>query len=234
MKKLGLSLVLGAALSSSVWAVPFLQLDIKGGTYDTSSETVFNTTNAFELCALVDTTSSKYVAGTTYWLSIAIVPQVTTDPGAAFGTFEFDGTTYDSGDMMYGIPPSVDPVSNQGGGPGNLGSHDIFETYFLEVTFTSFDGMAKEYNSMDNPGGLVTDPLGTLAYACFNVDVSNLGDGYGIHFDLFTVGSDNRLKEFAPFSHDAQGNKVPDGGATVMLLGMALVGLGAVRQLKKI
>lgn len=222
-----------AGLANSAWAVAFLQLDISDGAY--VNETTHNTTDPFTLWALVDSGSTKYSAGTTYYLSIAVVPKQTADSTMPnFGSFDFNGTVYDANSAWsFGTPPLADPLRQGVPDPDfrNLGPHDIFETKYLEVSFNNPLGRATEYNSADSPGGLVDSANGTLFYNSFEVDTTLLGDGYELHFDLYTIDSRNKLAAFAPFSHDAQTNgKVPDGGTTLVLLGTALTGLGLLRR----
>src|SRR4030095_2616226 len=70
MKRLILSIALGLLLSSSLWALPSLQLDITGGTYvGGTDETTYSDGPTFELLALGLNPSG------TYFLSAAIVPK---------------------------------------------------------------------------------------------------------------------------------------------------------------
>ena len=234
MKKKTALIITAICLAAGVAsAIPYLQLDIGGGVYvGGTEESVFSVSNPFTVYALVDTTSSHYSNPDTYYLSVAIVPQ--TDPSdSAFGTFDINGTTYSSADMIYGTPPAG-VTSN----PGLLGPHDIFETHFLELAFSTLPGLATEYNSQDNPGGLVDDPTGTLAYNSFVVDIGDLAEDLHLHFDLYTKKSNGQIDRFAPFSHDAQSNGhdddppngLPDGGATLALLGLAVLGVDQVRR----
>jgi hypothetical protein len=72
-----------------------------------------------------------------------------------------------------------------------------------------------------------TDPdtSGTGSYyMTFNVDATNLTEGYTIHFDLYDIDN-GRTK--APFSHDAgTGTRVPELG-TLVLLGMGMLVVAA-------
>lgn len=222
-----------AALSALVFAttahaVPTLQLDISNGVYNGSSETVTNSTDPFNLYALVKTDS---LIGRTYYLSIAIVPQQSsgsTLPG--FGSFKVDGTTYTAGSgWTYGVPPVSSSIAN-------IPQHDIFPTLYIERSFSLLEGFADEYDSMTDPGGFeLWDGGKKLAYKDFLIDTSNLGAGYSIHFDLYTYNTgDSRVDAFAPFSHDAQSTRqVPDGGATVVLLGTVFAGIGIIRRYLK-
>lgn len=220
-----------AILGQSSFAIPFLQLDIGGGVYiGGDEESVFSVGNPFTLYALVDTDSGDYSAGLTYYLSAAIVPQ-TTDGVNDFGSFTVDGNTYDFNNMTYGIPP-VGLDSN----PGLLGPHDIFDTHYAEISFSTLPGLATPYNSENNPGGPTDDANGTLAYQSFTVDISGLVEGSSVHFDLYTKytsgNKEGGVHKKAPYSHDAQSNgtSVPDDGSPLALLGMSVIGLAAARR----
>lgn len=227
MTKQILITVLTVMFSIGAQAVPSLQLDIGGGVYNAADETVYNTTDPFSLYALAKTDS---LTGTTYYLSVAIVPQQSigsTLPG--FGSFSIDGVTYNAGSAWaYGVPP-VDASIN------DIGKHSIFPTLYLELSFSQLDGFANEYNSQDSPGGFsIYDGSGPkLAYEEFVVNTTNLGAGYALHFDLYTYSDGHKVDAFAPFSHDAQTQttrQVPDGGVTAVLLGIALAGVGVARR----
>ena len=207
------------------WAVPSLQLDIDGGTYDSSSQTVIAPSNPFKLYALLDPATISSAG--TFYLSAAIVPKTTV---GSFGSFTVNGVTYSSANMQYGNPPSL-AIHNS----DELASHGIYDTYYAEIAFTFSSGTtAVEYNSQDDPGGLVAG--GSLLFEDFDIDISGLLANYTVHFDLYNVKLDNKgnveVDQFAPFSHDAQGGsrQVPEGASTVLLLGLSLVGLEGFRR----
>ena len=102
----------------------------------------------------------------------------------------------------------------------------------IAVTFDPTK-LVSAYNVEDG----VSVPGAFLQYVTFKIDVTRLSAGYAVHFDLYgkELGNNGKSKDsFAPFSHDAQsGNRVPDGGTTVGLLGLGLIGLVAfVRKTK--
>lgn len=225
---------------SVAYAVPSLQLGIAGGTYDTTTETIVASTNPFSLYAFSLSSTG------TYRLSIALQPATST--GGNYGSFSVDGTTYDvTADMLYGVPPIEAMIAHDG---GDLGPHDVFPTYFLEIEF-SFDPNAKASfcsgsNTQDCPSlsGLTTGTTGDVFYKMFNVDVSGLDAGYYLHFDLYntklgqTTG-DIDINDFAPFSHDAQSSSsritssaTPAGASSSSLvaLGLGLLGFGFMRR----
>jgi hypothetical protein len=220
----------------SVKALPTLQLDIQNGVYDSASQTIVNTSNPFNLWALLDTTKLNSSSPTTYYISAAITPKVgpTVAPGQ-FGSFAINGTTYTDGvgnHMVYGTPPVSELYPD-------LPGHAIYPTYYAEILF-SFDPTHKAlaYDTALNPGGLITSSSGTLLYNTFNIDVSGLGAGYELHLDLYdewvkTGKKTSYQDDFAPFSHDAEGhpiNSVPDGGSTLALMGLAFVAIGLIRR----
>ena len=148
------------------------------------------------------------------------------DPTLDLGSYFLDYDTYGGdttidvvGEMVYGNPP-INTALN----PEELAAHGIFDTYYKEYSFElNPDNRATLYNSMDYPGGPVDDDLGTLYYQAFEVDASDLGSGYYLHFDLYTKDGE-AVDKFAPFSHDVTHTPVP---ASVILgmLGLGVVGL---------
>jgi hypothetical protein len=238
VQKLGISLicaasVMGAAFRAS--AVPTMQLDIAGGTYDPVSQTIIASGNPFTLYALLDPKNADPNAQ--YFISAAIIPQTAV---AHFGSFTVNGTTYSGtlGNMQYGTPPVSAAFPD-------LPSHGIFPTYYAEIPFTfNSANKATSYDTSLHPGGFQASATGSLLYQSFTIDISNVPAGYVVHFDFY----DEWLKthptlatetDFAPFSHDAQcqvstgggsHDTLPDGGSTVTLLGFGLLGIGALRQ----
>lgn len=229
MKKQVLTAISALMIAAVAQGVPSLQLDVSGGTYSSSDETIYNTTDPFTLYALAKTPN---LTGTTYYLSIAVVPTQSsgsTLPG--FGSFTLDGTTYNaSSGWVFGVPPSDGLIAD-------LPQHGQFPTLFLELSFNVLEGFANSYDTQEKPGGfsLYSGSGAKLAYKDFAINTTNLGANYALHFDLYTYSDGQKLDAFAPFSHDAQTTKqVPDGGATAILLGVVLAGFGVIRRYVKV
>ena len=230
---LGMTLLFG--VTEIATATPLLQLDISDGIYDSSGEDVVSTSDDFTLYSLINPVSGQYDPemvnhGWDFNVSVALVPQTTSEdedgkPNLDFGSFVMDGVTYVFTDMKSGNP--------------GIQEHGIFDTYYMEHTFT-FTGSnrASDYNVEDNPGGLVVSDTGPLYFESFAVNTSGLDPGYAIHFDLYndSYGSVVAGKYFAPFSHDAQsggGNGAPiPEPATMLLLGTGLIGLAGIGRKK--
>lgn len=207
-----------ALLPSSAAALPMLQLDITGGFYDTTTETIVAASREFTLHAILTPKSGEAGAyvDKTFYISAALVPKV--GPGASdLGSFTFAGTTVAAtGGMTYGNPPIEGAGDHDG---GDLPPHGIFETYYREFRFQFAPGSRTvAYNTQTSPGGLSLSSQGTAYYASFAVNTVLLNPAYTVHFDLYdevivrkkkdpTVDVD--VDDFAPFSHDAQSPPPP-------------------------
>jgi hypothetical protein len=230
--------------------VPVLQLDIIGGTYDGSVdvETIITTDSSFDLVAYGlkdpnngDQNDNGKTADTsmTYYISAAITPkQAQTTAGPDIGSFVFMGTTYDIDDLSYGTAPLDDALD--GWDSGDLMKHGIFETYFMTFAFNFIDDADHTRTVVNTQDTTGTDPADyddgdDLFFRTFDVDISNMAEGYGLHFDLYNTvvvnckRNDNcdtemDVGDFAPFSHDAETRTVPEP-APLALLGIGLLAL---------
>src|SRR5512139_531151 len=127
------ALCISMLLAGAAHAVPSLQLDILGGTYDWSTQTVVANVESFTLFAYLDANRFNPVTDT-YTISAALAPQTPYTPGGmALGSFSINGTTVNvTNDMRYGIPPIETYLARD---PGDLPSHGIYNTYFTETSF---------------------------------------------------------------------------------------------------
>jgi hypothetical protein len=221
---------LGLVVSTAAFAVPVLQLDIAGGSYDAADETIVTSADTFTVYAYATPSGnvrSSSILGQTFYLSVALTPKA--GPGSAdFGSFAVNGTTYDAtSDMKYGVPP-IEANGTAAHDGGDLGRHGIFDTQFVQIPFTfSAANRSGEYNTANHAG---QGPIaGTdMYYAAFAVDKSLLDDARQLHFDLFSVNvrsnGDRDIDRFAPFSHDAAtvGSPIPEPTAA-LIFGTALL-----------
>lgn len=215
-------------------AVPTLQLDIAGGAYDSTTETIVATSNIITLYAYLSPNAKNQLTDT-YYISAAIAPKVD-KAGADIGSFTFNGNTINAtGDMTYGTPPLEEIADLQGWDKGDLPKHGIFPTYFSEFEFQfNSKNQIGEYDTADRAinGDLISTDGTGMYYVAFTIDTSLLDPNYVLHFDLYNTklkGLDVDVTQFAPFSHDAQSTAVPEP-STVILLGSGLVGLWASRR----
>lgn len=223
---LGATVLLGSLATHTAYAIPGLQVDIVGGTYDLVTESVVLSSETATINAL-KLTDNDATDAEEHFLSIALQPSSTL--ASALGTFDinsafdFDviGATVTSvtsptvhsvevtGDMSFGTPPLDDIVANP-----TLGAHDIFPTHFVEIGFF-FDSDqdstpaivvdATPVNVEDNPG-TTPDLAGSgMLVASFNIDISGLQDGYDLHFDFY----DKDFKTNGKGTVSETGEKIP-------------------------
>jgi PEP-CTERM motif-containing protein len=259
MKKLlACTLVAAAAYGSTAFAIPTLQLGIKDGVYDTTTQTVVATTNPFQLSAyLRPDNGGANTIGDTYYLSFAVIPNTTVS--GSYGSFTINGTPINvTSDMVFGTPPLDVWDANQSD-PGDLPGHGIFDTWFGQLAF-QFDAgnQAAPFNTATHPTWDSTNSPGTgMYFENFTIDVSGLDPSLTIHFDLYNtelcggtagqcnIAGDIDQTQFAPFSHDAQSGSTstttsttssgasgtaPEPGTLSLLGGAILAGLFRYRR----
>ena len=229
-----------------VHAYPALQLDIAGGYYDGTTQTIMTNSNTFTLYALFDTNARPGSAPSltsTFYISAALEPVTST--AANLGSFSVNGlNTNVTSDMTYGTPP-IELFGEATTDPGDLAPHGQYPTFFREFAFT-FNPLntTGSYNTAETPGGITANLGGTgFVYAAFQVDMTGMNPNYALHFDLYNerVGhcvpgcpTDRDVNYWAPFSHDAGTTNtrgVPEPSAA-LLLGIGLVGFGVWQRIR--
>lgn len=217
-------------------AVPELQLGIVGGIYDWTTETVISTSPSFSLYAFLKPGTDNPLSDM-YYVSMAVTPKISTPTN--LGSFTYNGHVVNAtSDMTYGIPP-VNAVFP------DIPKHGMFPTYYKEVAFSFASGnQSGVFNTQYHPTWGPQTGSG-MYYNRFDINTSNLGAGYAIHFDLYNTNLEATCKkrtctyeyetEFAPFSHDAQSMTspppVPEPETYAMLLaGLGLLGFSARRR----
>ena len=122
----------------TAWAIPSLQLDISGGTYDTTTGTIVASTDPFTLYAYL-IPDAKALLGDTYYISASLVPKVGPDHNTSLGTYSFEVSTINvTGGMTYGIPP-LDAWSQLHDSQDLGHSGEYFPTFFSQFAFSFLD-----------------------------------------------------------------------------------------------
>ncbi len=118
--------VFAVGFNGTAVAVPFLQLDISDGTYDSSTETIVTGEDNFTLYALLKE-GVKTPISDKYYPSVALTGPVS--GSLELGSVSVGSQTYDvTGDMVYGVPPVEDFIGHD---PKDLPKHSIFPTLFF-------------------------------------------------------------------------------------------------------
>ncbi len=241
----------GLAFTIPAYALPTLQLDILGGSYDSADESVFLETGGLgqlaAYCTPKNEANGNDCLSLEHFVSIAILDQNgdSVITGTDFGSFTFGGITYGNGGspLIFGTPPLETTGGDQSSDPGDLPSHGVYETLFTEVAFNFSNTQTRDsVNVQDNPG--TTFGTGNMYYELWDFNVSGLNEGWRLHFDLYNKefgklkGKKNPsdldvdVDDFAPFSHDAYATKIdepPGGNPTEIpessyLFGLAFIG----------
>lgn len=211
-------------LASTANALPALQVDFLGGSYDVADESVVTTEENFTLYTYATPTgnlSANDILSDTFKLSIALLPQVGPD-AVNLGSFTYSigggpTVTVDvTDDMTYGNPPLESLVEKD---PGDLSPHGVFPTFFYEVPFQFIANQTSTgYNVQDDPGLGPDDAGSDMFYRAFDFDVTGLDVGVDLHFDLYNTKlakksqTDIDADLFAPFSHDGFTQRDGDDG----------------------
>lgn len=220
--------------SSSAFAFNTLQLDIDGGTYDATTQTIVKSGNIFDVYAYgiqpngQNATDIKTIQ---YYLSAALtgpnglVPQSSQNLGSFAYTIGSTTTTVAvTADLVFGTPPLDTFI--QAFDNGDLATHSAFPTYFTQISLPNFTNAQQidAYNTQDRAiAGTPINFSGTgMFYQKVNFDLTNLATGYDLHWDLYSAAvvqcgnnpncnsTDVDVNDFTPFSHDAESN----GGRT--------------------
>ena len=232
--------IMGYAVESK--AVPVLQVYVEGATYDATTETWvgdFDAGGTVRLWTIgnVDGNGGK---GTIYDVKLAVAYSSADTPTISlvssttggFGGFT-DPSLANTATFLQTVTDGSTPLLGDG---SSLASHGI---YGAGTSWQEF-GLG-DFSKTDALGGdfitaLPSPPSGGYDINVYEVTVTGTGL---VHFDLYNhteSATSGQVKYwFAPFSHDGEagGNGVPDGGSTLALLGLALVGFGvAMRKLE--
>jgi hypothetical protein len=222
---LALFLVLLSATVSS--AIPALQIYLEGATYDTTSETwVLNTSSdTFTLWVLGDI--SHYGSISDVKLAAAVATSELSGGSIALASTTASGIT----DPSTPVGPVFNVISADGAVP-TLGDGSPLAPHGIYGAGTSFfEWSLGDFTLIDSPIGDFITAYPTSFSDMGQINAYNVtASGFtSIHFDAydhFIAGNSGKYKyDFAPFSHDGEGNQVPEPSA-LWLVGMGLLGMG--------
>src|SRR5436190_4037817 len=156
-------------------AYPILQLDIIGGHYDPTTQTIVSGGPDFTLVAVLTPKNNTSAAtlssilNDTYYISAAVTPQ-TGPTDVSLGSFSWNSNNFlVTEDMIYGTPPleNLDAHAD----PGDLAPHGVFPTFFQEFSFQfAPTNRTVTYDSSVHPSGLnpTTSTSNVSYFATFN------------------------------------------------------------------
>jgi hypothetical protein len=224
--------VVGLAMAAPAFALPSLQLgpgSVGNWVYDNGTQTWVTDTNPFSIKTYTNDTQANGGDGAFAWDAAGAAAKKAYFVVSAVPMINYDGfdvsvvgdggalTLVESG---YGAPPVSDPNS--------LAPHSIFDTWY-EIYEFSFNDAAVMISNTQPPGG--GDAMGFCEE--LTITINSMAAGVtGVHMDLFTMENSGDISEtnvnaFAPFSHDAEKvPSVPEPGS-LLLLSIAMVGMGA-------
>ena len=226
------------ALARPAQAVPVLQLYIEGATYDAATESwhaTIPTTGTIRLWTIGN------VAGPGSHGAISNVRLAVGYGAGANPTFTIAGSTTGGfggfADPSTPSAPTHLQTRTDGSIPqlsdgSSLPSHGEYGagTWWQEFRLGNFT--LTDSPTADFINAFPTTPA-TTSGSQINVYEINVTGTDFVHFDLYDgVQAGKKVKVvFAPFSHDANGGgRVPEGGSTAIMLGLALMGFGGLRR----
>ena len=228
---------LGVFSVVSVQAVPILQLYLEGATYDDADESWYSDYTDGDTLRIwaIGNVDGQGGKGAISNVRMSIAYDSADSPSFAvsssstggYGGYTDLALTHDA-TFLQEVTDGSSPLLT-GGTP--IPSHGVYGagTTWVEYglgNFTEADDYAGDFTG----SGLPTPALG---YDVNVYEVVISGTGH-FHIDLYdSIVSGNHVKaKFAPFSHDGAGSaSVPDGGASLILMGMALTMIGGVRRI---
>jgi hypothetical protein len=205
-----------------------LQLFIDGAIYDTESETWITESQSFDIYVV---SADEYREDVI--VSLALRPtDIPADADVSFG-----GNDIDLLDWEFGYAP-IDNLPNEWNPGGDLPRHGVYPTWFTELNTGDFDLSTSvgdvqpdEFGNFWNPASGDGEATHQGQIKMFHVETDGIYTS--LHFDAYTLNDDGSVDVFAPFSHDAQANYVPEPGTIAMMgTGMFGVGLAAFRRKK--